>query len=157
MPARPQKKRAAKLAATPLDLPGYIIAAGSVELRVQRLGAAKSEIVKVHLIRAAAYPEFLTHLQGNQLLKVPPSDERLAELVAAKPKGWADGLHPLSVQEIKGKALELNFTAAQAWVDNQLTLQEANDQLAQKHPEAAAKALETAQSADSPISSGSTT
>ena len=132
-----------KLPRTPKDLPGHIIAAGGESMAVRLIGKTKAELVTVHLLRAAGYPAFLDHLSKFD-------DEALVAYVVAKPLAWAARLHPESLQDIKEKALLLNFTAAQKWANNTLLVMEANQKMETAHPSLSAGPA-------SPSSNGSTT
>lgn len=123
----------AKLKATPKGLPGHVIASGGESLEVRYLSRSKKpERVKVRLLRAVAYPGFITLIETFE-------DEALAELVCARPEGWGASLHPESVQDVKAKAVSLNFTAAQKWAETQLALMESGTETEQRFPALAGK------------------
>jgi len=140
MPTKP------KLRSTPKDLPGHVIAAGGEPVEVRYLSAKrKPERVKARLLRAIGYPQFILLLETFE-------DEKLADLVCGQPEGWGATLHPESVQEIKAKAVELNFTGAQRWAETQLMLAEAGAETEKRFPNLAER-LSSNGSTTSPSSS----
>ena len=114
MPKREPKKKIARKAAkktarkplpgTPKDLAGHVLALGGESVDVDWLDERDSEEVLVCLVKLEAYPMFMTLVQMNE-------DYRLVELSCDKSTGWAADMHPLSVQRLKRKAVELNFTS----------------------------------------------
>lgn len=139
MPIRePKKKRAKKAVAkklpeTPKDLSGHVIAFGGESVDVQWLDGRADESIVVHFVKVDAYPMWLTLLQNGE-------DYPFVELSCDKEKDWAANMHPLSIQELKEKAVDLNFTAVQKWAETQSRMIEDRLEMDERFPKLAALA-----------------
>lgn len=120
MPARPPKTKKTRLTKAE-EVPALYIAEGGATIPVSYVGPAEEHPAEVHvnLLDIAALGQFIL-LLGK--------DRELAAFVCDMSPQWAARLHPLSVQLIKQKAMELNFTSAQIWAENNIEIMAANQE-----------------------------